>query len=185
MVPIVAVRSVLEAGEGIEDFIDAAVLVSWTQPDARFLIVDHGDRDATGRPADLTSRLYRQRILDRIRRVGLHETIRVIDSPINVPRLLGQCNIAVAPSPKEFHARECEEWMAAGVPVVAARSAHATDAITDGENGLLVSPSDPQQLATEIVRLLRAPDLAARVAAAARRSLAPSGGADHHAMAYG
>ncbi len=67
-----------------------------------------------------------------------------------------------------------------GVPVVAARTEHASDAITDGENGLLVPPSDPQELATEIVRLLRAPDLCARVVAAARRKIATPCGADRH-----
>ena len=59
------------------------------------------------------------------------------------------------------------EAMALGKPVVATRVAGTADYIRDGENGLLVEPSDAQALGHAIDRLLKDPVLANRLATAA------------------
>ena len=59
------------------------------------------------------------------------------------------------------------EAMALGKPVVATRAVGTVDYVRDGENGLLVAPGDAAALAEAIERLLRNPDLARRLAAAA------------------
>ena len=56
----------------------------------------------------------------------------------------------------------------AGKPVIAGRSGGATDAVVDGETGLLVDPTDPGAVATAIRRLLADPALAARMGEAGR-----------------
>jgi phosphatidyl-myo-inositol dimannoside synthase len=56
-----------------------------------------------------------------------------------------------------------------GKPVVAGNVAGAVDAVTDGENGLLVDPTDPLAVATAISRLLLDPELARRLGSAGAR----------------
>jgi len=53
-----------------------------------------------------------------------------------------------------------------GLPVVAGDTGGVSDAVVDGETGLLVNPEDPAAIASAIIRLLRDPDLAAQLAAA-------------------
>jgi phosphatidylinositol alpha-1,6-mannosyltransferase len=57
---------------------------------------------------------------------------------------------------------------AAGRPVLGVRGSGAEDAITDGENGFLRDQGDVDGLAAGLLRLLREPELAARLGAAGR-----------------
>jgi glycosyltransferase involved in cell wall biosynthesis len=61
------------------------------------------------------------------------------------------------------------EAMAAGVPVVAARSGAVADTVVDGETGFLVDKGDIRGLAAAMSRLLADPDLRARMGGAGRR----------------
>jgi phosphatidylinositol alpha-1,6-mannosyltransferase len=58
---------------------------------------------------------------------------------------------------------------ACGLPVVGARTGGIPDAVRDGETGLLVPPSSPAALAEALTHVLTAPDVAARLGAAARQ----------------
>jgi phosphatidylinositol alpha-mannosyltransferase len=60
------------------------------------------------------------------------------------------------------------EAMAAGVPVVATDIPGYREVITDGVDGLLVPPRDPEAVAAGLVRLLTDPERAARLGGAAR-----------------
>jgi glycosyltransferase involved in cell wall biosynthesis len=60
------------------------------------------------------------------------------------------------------------EAMASGRPVVATTAGGIVDMIVDGENGLLVPPSDEYKLAAAMARLLDDADLRARLAAGAQ-----------------
>jgi len=55
-----------------------------------------------------------------------------------------------------------------GLPVVAGDTGGVTDAVVDGETGLLVNPEDPAQIASAIIRLLDDRDWAAQLAATGR-----------------
>ncbi len=59
------------------------------------------------------------------------------------------------------------QWM--GVPVVASAVDGLPDAITDGENGLLVPPEDPEALALAIIRILTDDALRAKLGTCASR----------------
>ena len=75
------------------------------------------------------------------------------------------------------------EAMALGKPVVATRAVGTVDYVRDGENGLLVEPGDAAALADAIARLLRNPDLARRLAAAALADCRARWSPDVHARA--
>jgi glycosyltransferase involved in cell wall biosynthesis len=63
------------------------------------------------------------------------------------------------------------EAMASGRPVVATTTGGIVDMIVDGENGFLVPPSDQDQLAEAIARLLNDAGLRARLAAGAQKRI--------------
>lgn len=63
------------------------------------------------------------------------------------------------------------EAMAAGVPVIGTKTGGIVDIITDGVNGLLVPPDDPDALAAAIVKILQNPDLAERFREAGRETI--------------
>jgi len=55
----------------------------------------------------------------------------------------------------ESVSRSTMEYLAAGVPVVAANVGGVPDILGEGEFGVLVSPRDPKKLAEEVVRLVQ------------------------------
>jgi phosphatidylinositol alpha-1,6-mannosyltransferase len=57
---------------------------------------------------------------------------------------------------------------AAGKPVVAGRSGGASEAVVDGETGLLVEGAEPKAVALAVAKLLKNRDLAASMGAAGR-----------------
>lgn len=60
------------------------------------------------------------------------------------------------------------EAAAAGVPVIAGTSGGAPETVVHDETGLVVNGRDTQQVAAAVVRILRDPELAARMGAAGR-----------------
>jgi phosphatidylinositol alpha-mannosyltransferase len=62
------------------------------------------------------------------------------------------------------------EAFAAGTPVIASAIAGYSDVVTDGVDGLLVPPGDPQRLAEELQRVHHEPERLAAMGAAARHS---------------
>jgi phosphatidyl-myo-inositol alpha-mannosyltransferase len=62
------------------------------------------------------------------------------------------------------------EAFAAGTPVIASGIAGYSDVVTDGVDGLLVPPGDPQRLAEELQRVHHEPERLAAMGAAARHS---------------
>jgi colanic acid/amylovoran biosynthesis glycosyltransferase len=63
------------------------------------------------------------------------------------------------------------EAMAAGAPVVATRVSGIPELVAHEVNGLLVEPDDPAALADALVRVHGDRELAARIAAAGRRTV--------------
>ena len=82
--------------------------------------------------------------------------------------LLPAFDVFALPSRYEGLPTAVVEAMICGVPVVATAVNAVPDLVIPGETGLLVPPGRPGQLAAAIGYLLDAPELAARLAAAAR-----------------
>ena len=62
------------------------------------------------------------------------------------------------------------EAFAAGTPVLASNIAGYADVVSDGHDGVLVPPAEPQRLAEELQSLSRTPNRLARMGEAARES---------------
>jgi len=83
-----------------------------------------------------------------------------------VADLFRACDVFVMPSRREGLGIACLEAMAAERPVIASRVGGLGDAVVHERTGLLVPPEDPQALADAIARMIRDPDLRARLGAA-------------------
>lgn len=93
-----------------------------------------------------------------------------------IPSYLAAATIFALPTRSRFLGTETEglplvyvEAAAAGLPLIGGRAGGVTDAVREGETGLLVSRGDSAQTAAAILRLLDDPPLAARLGKAARK----------------
>jgi glycosyltransferase involved in cell wall biosynthesis len=86
----------------------------------------------------------------------------------DVAHYFALADVFVLPSHSEGSPNVLLEAMAAGLPIVATNVGGIPDAVTTGEQALLVPPSQPQALAAAIRRLLGDPALVSRLAASAR-----------------
>ena len=86
----------------------------------------------------------------------------------NIPAIMRAVDMLLLPSWEEPFGRVVVEGMAAGRPVIATSVGGPAQTITDGLDGLLAPPKDPQAWAAAINRLLDDPQLARRIGENAR-----------------
>ena len=86
-----------------------------------------------------------------------------------VPSYLAACEVFVSPAVRqESFGIALVEAMAAGLPVVATDIPGYREVVSDGVEGLLVPPRDPEALAAGLVRVLTERELAKRLGEAGR-----------------
>lgn len=102
--------------------------------------------------------------------------------PDAVPALLAEMDIGVAPYPQMagfyFSPLKIYEYMAAGVAVIASRTGHLAEVVSDERTGLLVPPDNPQALCEAIERLLDDDALRQRLGSAGRQQVTSEHGWD-------
>ena len=94
--------------------------------------------------------------------------VRFVDYTRNPERYLAASDLLCLPSYREGFGTVVIEAAAAGVAALGTRIYGISDALIDGETGLLFEPGDVQGLCRELERLLADDALRARLAAAAR-----------------
>jgi glycosyltransferase involved in cell wall biosynthesis len=102
-----------------------------------------------------------------------HSSVRRV-APVDaeaVPAWLQAADVVVVPSRREPLGLAAVEALACGTPVVASSVGGLKEVVRDGENGLLVSPGDPDAVATALKRLLN-PDLRRLLGSAGPASVA-------------
>lgn len=108
-----------------------------------------------------------QPALQWLDRLGIHGAVRLLPrlEPEEMAQLFSRAAVAVSPSEHDGTPNTLLESMACGAFPVAGDLDSIREWITDGENGLLIDPGDPDQLAEAVLRVLRDADLRANAAA--------------------
>ena len=105
-----------------------------------------------------------------IERQGLQDRVALVGDVADPAAYLDRAAAFVLSTTSEGMPMAVLEAMAAGLPVVASAVGGIPEIVVDGETGLLVQPSDPEELAAALRKLFADPSLAARLGAAARRN---------------
>ena len=136
------------------DFIRAAAKVLETHPDTWFVMVGDGplrvEVEALAAELGVTSQL----VLTGLRR--------------DVPELMAAFDLFVLSSLWEGLPRVLPQAMATGLPIVATACDGSAEAVVEGENGYLVPPAKPEQLANRVRLLLSDPAQMARLGEAGK-----------------
>ncbi len=133
------------------DFVRLAARVATSVPEARFVVV--GDGPLRGAAEKLAAELG---VADRMVFPGWWD---------DIPGLLGVATVSVLTSRHEGLPCAVVESLAAGVPVVATAVDGTPEAVRHGHNGFLAPAGDVTALADHVIRILREPATAARLAA--------------------
>jgi phosphatidylinositol alpha-1,6-mannosyltransferase len=159
--PLVVFVGRLIDWKGVDDLINAAAVASKQLPDLRVVIAGSGP--------------LREHLEGLVAELGLAAHVHFAGwlARDDVTALQAAADVVAVPSrtgadgSREAQGLSVVEAMALGKAVIATRSGGIPDAITDGENGLLVEQNDPAALAAGIVTLAANAELTARLGAAA------------------
>lgn len=141
---LVALRRLLDAGRKAE-----------------LVIAGEDDAGGTGYRRVLEARVDALSLRDHVRLLG------AVDAG-EVKRQLLAAHLFILASWEEALGVALMEAMSCGVPVIGTDTGGVSELVTDGRDGVLVSPRDPRALAEAITRLADAPGLAQNLAAAGR-----------------
>jgi glycosyltransferase involved in cell wall biosynthesis len=107
-------------------------------------------------------------LLARAQAIGAASRLTITGWRDDARNFLTAFDVFALPSRFEGFPQAVVEAMLAGLPVVATDVGSVSDAIVDGETGLLVRPDDPAALADALLRLRDDPELRARLGRHAR-----------------
>jgi L-malate glycosyltransferase len=144
----------LRLEKGHDTLLAAVPAIAQVQPDLEVMLVGDGPL----RPA------LAEAILNR----GLRGRVTLLGERSDVPALLDSSDVFVLPSTSEAFPNAVLEAMASGLPVIATRVGGIPELIESGRTGVLVAPRDPAALAQAVVDVIRHPERACAMGAAAR-----------------
>ena len=161
---VVAVGNVTE-NRGQHVLVAALPAIRAEVPDVRLAIVGYPHP----RARDLA---YAERLTGLARELGVEDAVTFAGHRDDVSPVLAAADVVVNPRlVGEAFGRVACEALAAGAPVVAMREGAVPEVLRDGETALLTPPGDASEIAAATLRLLREPELSARLVAAGRRDV--------------
>jgi glycosyltransferase involved in cell wall biosynthesis len=124
-----------------------------------------------------------KRARDEVEHRGLKNVVFAGSFPYDrMPEVLSVMDVAVVMGspdmPFHYSPVKVREYLATGLPVIAARLGELERMLSDGEDAILVDPSDTDELVGAILRLADDRDLRARLGQAARKSVSERGSWD-------
>jgi len=104
------------------------------------------------------------------RELGIADFVQIVDYHAEIQDFYRSLDIYVLPSlSSEGLSRSLIEAMASGIPVIATNCEGTSEALRDGEDGIIVRCGESDAIATAIKQLIRDPQLRARLSASARQ----------------
>jgi len=108
---------------------------------------------------------YKEQVQVLVHRLNLWHCTEFLGNQRDIPAILANLDLLVlATTTQEAFGRVIIEAQAAGVPVIATRVGGTIDIIEDGVNGLLVSPDDPANMSTAVIKIYQDKALAKKIA---------------------
>jgi glycosyltransferase involved in cell wall biosynthesis len=135
----------LSPEKGVKSLLEAVPLVKKMFPNVQFLIVGSGPEE--------------QEIKEIAHQAELCATVQFLGTRMDIPQILQRLDVVVIPSLLESFSNVALEAMWAVKPIVATSVGGIPEVVHDGENGYLVPPGSPQNLADRICQLLSDPQL--------------------------
>lgn len=154
--PTVVCVGGLRPEKGYDVLLSALSLVREDVPAVRLVVVGEG--------------ALRPSLEAQVAADGLGDTVEFLGSVPDIWPHLADADVFAIASRSEAFGIAIAEAMAAGLPVVAPDVGAVRELVRPGETGQTFPAGDPAALAAELVRLLRSPDLCARMGAAARET---------------
>jgi glycosyltransferase involved in cell wall biosynthesis len=160
--PIALFVGTIMPRKGVDDLIEAVVEVIHDRGFETLQVVVAGEDELDG--------AYTDEVRAQIVAEGLNEHVQVTGFVPDdlLPALYTLADVFVLPSREEGFGMTVTEAMAAGTPIIASDVGGLADQVTDGEQGYLVSPNAPGEVADRVARLLADADERADFAAQAR-----------------
>jgi glycosyltransferase involved in cell wall biosynthesis len=162
--PLVGIVARLVPIKAHEVFLDAAVRIRASLPEARFLVVGDGE--------------CRSALEARVDALGLRDAVRFLGWRADLDRLYADLDVVVLTSRNEGSPVALIEAMAAGVPVVATAVGGVPDVVAHDVSGLLAPMDDAAAVADHTVALLRDRERAAAMGRAGRTRVVATYSAD-------
>jgi glycosyltransferase involved in cell wall biosynthesis len=145
--------------KGLDVLLDAWPAVAGARTRARLVIAGDPVKLPASRREELRAWAQRLGALHRFAYIPFDD----------VGRYLASADVVVMPYRHISQSGVLFLALSLGLPVVATRVGGLPEVLSDGENGLLVSPESPGELATALTRVLADRDLRARLSDGARR----------------
>ena len=156
--PLIGLVSGLRVMKGHQVVVDAARQVIASGRQARFVFIGRGSREGDIREA--------------IHRARLEPHVTIAGWAPELPAVMASLDIGLyVPLESDGMSRVLFEYLAAGRPLVAARTGVVPEVVTDGKHALLVPAGDADALTAALIRLLDDADLRTRLGKAGRRRL--------------
>jgi glycosyltransferase involved in cell wall biosynthesis len=145
---VVGIVGRISEQKGQDDFLHAAKIIQASHPDTVFLIVGSGKDEKIENLRQLT------------RKLNIEHSVFFLGHYCDMPKLYSVLDVLVISSRWEGFVLTLTEAMACGKPVVATNVGGAPNVIVSGENGFLVPPNAPKEIASNVTQLLTHPELA-------------------------
>lgn len=178
-VPVLTMVAQITPWKAQDDAIRALAALGERGAGAQLLIV--GSAKFAGAAVQFDNPAFERSLHELAAQLGVGERVHFLGERDDVPELLAASDLLLLPSWREAFGRIAVEAMAMAVPVVATSEGGPAEIVTDGVDGVLAPPRDPQRWAEAIAPLLADPAERTRLGAAARRRAADFSPAAHAA----
>ena len=140
--------------KGHKELIEALALVKRDEPGVRLCIVGADYPEGSG---------VTQSLRELARGLGIEEDVLFVGQRSDIPALLAACDVFALPSFEEPFGLVFAEAMAMKRPVAALSNGGTPEVVEHERSGLLSAPGDVPGLARNLLRLVRDPQLRARM----------------------
>ena len=152
--------------KGLDTFVEACALLRDRDVDFDAVIAgEPGDHEA-----EVRARVAALRLEDTVSFVGALTQAELFDQYQQASVFVLPCRV-LEDGDRDGIPNVLMEAMACGVPVVTTGVSGIPELVRDGENGLVVHPDRPEDLADALHRLVKDPDLARDIGACGRRTV--------------